>query len=71
MGGYQGVYKRPDAKAEVTWHIAMDPAKCRALDKDNQANALMDQAEKLMTLFALSNLWMVRSQMMQAQAAKG
>ena len=105
--GYQGVDKRPDAKAQVAWHIAMGPGKRRALDKDNQADALIDQAEKLkagirakvehpfrvikrqfgfikarykglkknaaqlMTLFALSNLWMVRAQLMPAQGAKG
>ena len=100
--GYQGVEKRPDAKAEVTWHIAMRPGKRRALDKDNEADALLDKAEKLkasvrakvehpfrvikrqfgfvkvryrglkkntaqlFTLFALSNLWMVRSKLMGA-----
>ena len=105
--GYRGVDKRADAKAQVAWHIAMGPGKRRALDKDNQADALIDQAEKLkagirakvehpfrvikrqfgfikvrykglkknaaqlMTLFALSNLWMVRGQLMQAQGAKG
>ena len=105
--GYQGVDKRADAKAEVAWHIAMGPGKRRALDKDNQADALIDQAEKLkagirakvehpfrvikrqfgfikvrykglkknaaqlMTLFALSNLWMVRGQLIAAKAAKG
>jgi IS5 family transposase len=25
--GYQGASKRPDAKAEVTWHIAMRPGR--------------------------------------------
>ncbi len=105
--GYQGVDKRADAKANVAWHIAMGPGKRRALDKDHQADALMDQAEKLkaqirakvehpfrvikrqfgfikvrykglkknaaqlMTLFALSNLWMVRAQLMPTQGAKG
>ena len=104
--GYQGVDKRADAKAAVAWHIAMGPGKRRALDKDNQADALMDQAEKLkagirakvehpfrvikrqfgfmkvrykslkknaaqlMTLFALSNLWMVRGQLMPTTGAK-
>ena len=78
------------------------PAKRRALDKINAANAQLDQAEKLkagvrakvehpfrvikrqfgylktrykglkstaqlVTLFALSNLWMVRSKLMGAQ----
>ncbi len=98
--GYQGVEKRPDAKTGVAWHIAMRPGKRRALDKENEADALIDQAEKfkagvrskvehpfrvikrqfgfvkvryrglkkntaqLVTLFALSNLWMVRSKLM-------
>ena len=102
--GYQGVEKRPDAKADVTWHIAMRPGKRRALDKDNEAAALLVKAEKLkasvrakvehpfrvikrqfgfvkvryrglkkntaqlFTLFALSNLWMVRSKLMGAVA---
>ena len=84
----------------------MGPGKRRALDKDNQADALIDQAEKLkagirakvehpfrvikrqfgfmkvrykglkknaaqlMTLFALSNLWMVRGQLMPTTGAK-
>jgi IS5 family transposase len=98
--GYQGVEKRADAKEDVTWHIAMRPGKRRALDKENEADALIDQAEKLkasvrakvehpfrvikrqfgfvkvryrglkkntaqlFTLFALSNLWMVRRKLM-------
>ena len=97
--GYQGIDKRPDTKAGVTWHAAMRPGKRRALDKNNEAEALIDQAEKLkagvrakvehpfrvikrqfgfarvryrgikkntaqlFTLFALSNLWMVRSKL--------
>jgi transposase, IS5 family len=101
--GYQGIDKRDDAKANVAWHVAMRPGKRRALDKANEADALIDQAEKLkasvrakvehpfrvikrqfgfikvryrglkkntaqlFTLFALSNLWMARSQLMQAK----
>jgi transposase, IS5 family len=101
--GYQGIEKRPDAKANVNWHIAMRPGKRRALNMDNAADALIDQAEKLkagirakvehpfrvikrqfgyvkvryrglkkntaqvVTLFALSNLWMVRAKLMEAQ----
>ena len=97
--GYQGIDKRPDTKAGVTWHVAMRPGKRRALDKNNEAEALIDQTEKLkagvrakvehpfrvikrqfgfarvryrgikkntaqlFTLFALSNLWMVRSKL--------
>lgn len=45
--GYQGVEKRPDAKADVTWHVAMRPGKRKALNKDTQADALIDKAEKL------------------------
>ena len=102
--GYQGIEKRPDAKADVTWHIAMRPGKRKALDKDNEADAMIDKAEKLkagvrakvehpfrvikrqfgfmkvryrglkkntaqlFTLFALSNLWMVRGKLMGAGA---
>ncbi len=102
--GYQGIEKRLDAKADVIWHIAMRPGKRKKLDKTNEADAMLDQAEKLkaavrakvehpfrvikrqfghmkvryrglkkntaqlFTLFALSNLWMVRSKLMGAGA---
>ena len=102
--GYKGIQKRPDARLDVIWHIAMRPGKRKKLNKDNEADALLDQAEKLkagvrakvehpfrvikrqfgfvkvryrglkkntaqiITLFALSNLWMVRSKLMGAQA---
>ncbi len=102
--GYQGIEKRTDAIPDVTWHIAMRPGKRRALNKDNEADALIDKAEKLkagvrakvehpfrvikrqfgfvkvryrglkkntqqlFTLFALSNLWMVRGKLMEMQA---
>lgn len=98
--GYQGIGKRSDAKADVTWHVAMRPGKRKALNKENEADAMIDKAEKLkagirakvehpfrvvkrqfgflkvryrglkkntaqlFTLFALSNLWMVRSKLM-------
>ena len=45
--GYQGIDKRLDAKTGVIWHIAMRPSKRKALDKENEADALIDQAEKL------------------------
>ena len=35
--GYQGIEKRPDAKADVIWHIAMRPGKRKKLDKTNEA----------------------------------
>jgi IS5 family transposase len=100
--GYQGVEKRADAKSGIQWHIAMRPGKRKALNKDNEADALTDKAEKLkagirakvehpfrvikrqfgyvkvryrglkkntaqlITLFALSNLWMVRRKLIGA-----
>ena len=102
--GYQGIDKRADAQEAVSWQIAMKPGKRKALDKNNAADACINQAEKLkagirakvehpfrvikrqfgfvkvryrglkkntaqlFTLFALSNLWMVRSKLM-AEAA--
>jgi IS5 family transposase len=45
--GYQGVEKRVDAKSGIQWHIAMRPGKRKALNKDNEADALTDKAEKL------------------------
>ena len=42
-----GIEKRPDAKADVVWHIAMRPGKRKKLNKTNEADALLDQAEKL------------------------
>jgi IS5 family transposase len=102
--GYQGVQKRTDANAEVTWHVAMRPGKRKALDKTKPLDALIDKIEKLkagvrakvehpfrvikrqfgfvkvryrglrkntaqlVTLFALSNLWMVRGKLMGAKA---
>ena len=102
--GYQGIEKRPDAKADVTWYVAMRTGKRKALNKENEADAMIDKAEKLkagirakvehpfrvvkrqfgfvkvryrglkkntaqlFTLFALSNLWTVRSKSMSAGA---
>ncbi len=46
--GYRGVHKRPDARQDVTWHIAMGPGKRRKLDKINKPiDALIDQMEKI------------------------
>ena len=102
--GYQGIEKRPDAQTDVTWHVAMRPGKRKALDKENEADARLERAEKLkasirakvehpfrvvkrqfgfvkvryrglkkntaqlFTLFALSNLWMVRTKLMAGAA---
>ena len=98
--GYQGADKRANAQARVVWRVAMRPGKRRALDKNKEIDALIDQIEKkkasirakvehpfrvikrqfgyikvryrglkkntaqLITLFALSNLWMVKSKLM-------
>jgi IS5 family transposase len=103
--GYQGADKRPDAKGDVTWFVAMRPGKRKKLDKENNhGDAMVDLFEKckagirakvehpfrvikrqfgyvkvryrglkkntlqLKTLFALSNLWMVRHKLMGAKA---
>ena len=102
--GYRGVAKRPDAKPEVQWHIAMCPGVRKELDKDSPHGSLVDQIERikaqirakvehpfrvikrqfghvkvryrglakntaqLHTLFALSNLWMVRRHLLGATA---
>jgi len=99
--GYQGIEKRPDANADVNWHVAMKP--CNALNKDNAIGTMVCQVGKiksnirakaehpsrvikrqfgyvkvryrglkkntaqLTTLFALSNLWMIRGKLMQMQ----
>ena len=101
--GYLGIDRRADATLDVTWHVAVRPGKRKALDKDNEADAMIDGAEKLkagvrakvehpfrvikrqfgfvkvryrglkkntaqlVTLFALSNLWLVRRKLMAAQ----
>ena len=101
--GYQGVHKRPDANARVSWHVAMKHSKRKQLDKEHPVQALLEKVEQikasirakvehpfrvlkqqfgyvkvryrglkkntlqLTTLFALSNLWMVRHQLLEAQ----
>lgn len=102
--GYQGASKRPDARADVRWHIAMRPGKRAALKEDDPVDVLIDELERvkasirakvehpfrvikrqfghvkvryrglkkntaqLFTLFALSNLWMVRGKLLQERA---
>jgi transposase, IS5 family len=49
--GYQGVDKRADAKAGVTWHVAMRPGKRKLLDLSNPLlsnplDELINQIEK-------------------------
>lgn len=45
--GYQGAGKRPDARAGVTWHIAMRPGQRKALDRSDPVQALADDIERI------------------------
>ena len=45
--GYQGAHKRPGARTDVTWHVAMRPGKRAALDKTHKADRLLDQVERI------------------------
>ncbi len=45
--GYQGAHKRPDAKADVQWHVAMRPGLRKLLDKADPMDALTDQLERI------------------------
>ena len=101
--GYQGAHKRPDAKEDVRWNVAMRPGKRAALDPEGKVDQLVNALEKikasirakvehpfrvikrqfghvkvryrglkkntaqLFTLFALSNLWMARHTLLEAQ----
>lgn len=102
--GYRGIDKRKEAKdLDVTWHVAMQPGKRRALNPKSRRDQLLEQAEKLKAsvrakvehpfrvikqqfgyakvryrglakntarltmLFAMSNLWMARKQLLGAQ----
>ena len=102
--GYRGIDKREEAKdLDVTWHVAMQPGKRRALNPKNRRDQLLEKIEKLKAsvrakvehpfrvvkqqfgyakvryrglakntarltmLFAMSNLWMARRQLMRAQ----
>ena len=45
--GYQGAGKRPDARSDVVWHIAMRPGKRRQLDPAKPIEALTEQLERV------------------------
>ena len=45
--GYQGAAERPDAKVDVSCHVAMRPGKRRALDKTKTIDHLIDQVERI------------------------
>ena len=45
--GYRGAHKRPDAKPEVTWQIAVRPSDRKRLKAGPKLGAVLDQIEKL------------------------
>ena len=45
--GYQGAHKRPDAKEDVTWLVALRPGKRKALDLNDPAQAITDKIERV------------------------
>jgi IS5 family transposase len=45
--GDQGAHKRPEAKGDVDWHVAMRPGKRKALDLNDAADALTDKIERI------------------------
>jgi IS5 family transposase len=45
--GYQGAHKRPDAREDVKWHVAMRPGKRKLLDKTDPVDALTEQIERI------------------------
>ena len=45
--GYQGAHKRPDAKENVQWHVAMRPGLRKLLDKTDPMDALTEQVERI------------------------
>jgi IS5 family transposase len=45
--GYQGAHKRPDARENVTWHVAMRPGKRTALDMTRKVDRITNEIERL------------------------
>jgi IS5 family transposase len=45
--GYQGAHKRPDAKQDVRWNVAMRPGKRAKLDPESKLDQLVNQLEKI------------------------
>jgi IS5 family transposase len=45
--GYQGAHKRPDARENVTWHVAMRPGKRAALDMTRKVDRITNEIERL------------------------
>ena len=45
--GYQGAHKRPDANAQVRWHVAMKRSKRKLLDEAHPVQALLEKVEQI------------------------
>jgi transposase, IS5 family len=45
--GYQGAHKRPDARHDVNWNIAMRPGKRAKLDQNDRIDQLTEQVERI------------------------
>ena len=45
--GYRGAHKRPDAKVDVQWHVAMHPGLRKLLDKADPMDAPTEQVERI------------------------
>lgn len=45
--GYQGAGKRPEARDDVAWHIAMRPGKRKVLDPNDPVDRLVEQLERV------------------------
>ena len=45
--GYQGAAKRPDARDDVRWHIAMRPGLRKMLDLSDPMDQLVEQLERV------------------------
>lgn len=43
----QGAQKRPDAKEDVQWHVAMRPGLRKLLDKTDPMDELSEQVERI------------------------
>ena len=48
MRDTRGADKRPDAKGEVRWHIAMRPGRRNALDLSNPLAAMIDKSQQIL-----------------------
>jgi IS5 family transposase len=46
--GYQGVAKRPDAKPDVTWHVAVRPGRRKALNLSSPLAAMIDKSQQIL-----------------------